>query len=192
MQNSHPRMIGATALVAGMCPLALMADTVANALLMGGVFLVVLLLSSFFSSLMRDLIPFAMRLPVVLLITGCLTSVLDALLSAFYPELRLTLDIYLPLLAVNCVVLTGAETYAFGHTLAQTISRCFMAGLTIWGLLLVTGAVRSFISGSMTNDNFFTVFNSAPGAFLTLGFAFALLQYFGKGGNAVPRSERVV
>jgi electron transport complex protein RnfE len=171
--------------IMGLCPLLIVTTSTFNALIMGSIFLSVLLLSGLVLMAIRRLIPQLMRLSIILLITACIATLADLLLSAFYYEWHLTLGIYIPLLAMNCLILVNAEDNALQHGLKDVVSQTLMLGLSIIGLLFMVGLIRDVMSGLIFSDNGFILFQMAPGAFLTLGLIIALFNYLNMGNAKV-------
>ena len=163
--------------VMGLCPLLLVSSTTINAMVMGCIFFAVLVLSSFLLSVMRHLIPFIMRLPIILLLIAFVATLVDLFVSAFYYEWHLALGIYIPLLSMNCLILVNAEEYGLRHGVKNAIIQSLVTGLSIWGILLLTGLTRDIMSGLLFGELDFVMIGMAPGAFLVLGFVMALLQY---------------
>jgi len=163
--------------VMGLCPLLLVSTSTLNAMVIGSIFFTVLVLSSLFLSVMRHLIPFIMRLPIILLLIAFIATLVDLLLSAFYYEWHLTLGIYIPLLSMNCLILVNAEEYGLRHDIKKSITQSLVTGLSIWGVLLLTGIIRDIMSGLLFGERNFVMIGMAPGAFLVLGFVMALIQY---------------
>ncbi len=163
--------------IMGLSPLLVVTTSTVNALAMGSIFLTVLLLSGVILTMVRHLVPQVMRLSIILLVTACITTLIDLLLTAFYYEWHLTLGIYIPLLAMNCLILTNAEENAIEHGLKEVIAQTLMLGLSIVGILFLVGLIRDVMSGLIFSDNGFILFEMAPGAFLALGLIIALINY---------------
>ena len=144
---------------------------------MGSIFMTVLLLSGVILSLIRHLIPQVMRLSIILLVTACVATFVDLLLSAFYYEWHLTLGIYIPLLSMNCLILVNAEENVLRNSLKEEIGQILALGLSVIGILFLVGLIRDIMSGLIFSDNGFIIFTMAPGAFLALGLIIALLNY---------------
>jgi len=163
--------------IMGLCPLLLVTTSTLNAVVMGSIFLIVLLLSGLILSLIRHLIPQVMRLSIILLVTACVATLVDLLLSAFYYEWHLILGIYIPLLSMNCLIMVNAEENVLRNSLKEAIGQILLLGLSIIGLLFLVGLIRDTLSGSIFSENGFAIFAMAPGAFLALGLIIALLNY---------------
>ena len=163
--------------IMGLCPLLLVSTSTLNAVVMGGVFLTVLLLSSLIISAMRQLISQAMRLPIILLVTVFIATLIDMFISTFYYEWHLVLGIYVPLLAMNCLILVNLEENVLHNDLKDIIAQTFMLGLSVIGILFLVGLVRDIMSGLIFSGGGFILFEMSPGAFLVLGFIVAVVNY---------------
>ena len=163
--------------IMGLCPLLLVTNSTLNAVVMGSIFFIVLLLSGVILSLIRHLIPQVMRLSIILLVTACVATLVDLLLSAFYYEWHLILGIYIPLLSMNCLILVYAEENVLRNGLKDAMGQALMLGVSIIGLLFLVGLIRDTLSGLIFSENGFVMFAMAPGAFLALGLIIALLNY---------------
>lgn len=163
--------------IIGLCPLLVVTTSTLNAIVMGSIFFTVLLLSSLVLSVMRHLIPYDMRLPMILLVTALIATLADSFLSVFYFGWHLTLGIYVPLLSINCLILANAEENVLRNGVKVAMGQSLITGLSIWSVLLLTGLIRDCMSGLIFAENGFVIFSLAPGAFLVLGFIMALIQY---------------
>ena len=163
--------------IMGLCPLLLVSTSTVNAVVMGGVFLTVLLLSSLIISAIRQFISQVMRLPIILLVIVFTATLVDTLISTFYYEWHLVLGIYVPLLAMNCLILVNIEENVLRNGLKDIISQTLVLGLSIIGILFLLGMIREIMSGLIFSDNGFILFEMAPGAFLVLGFIVAVVNY---------------
>jgi electron transport complex protein RnfE len=163
--------------IMGLCPLLIVTTSTLNAVVMGSIFLTVLLLSGVILSLIRHLIPQVMRLSIILLVTACVATLVELLLSAFYYEWHLALGIYIPLLSMNCLILVNAEENVLRNGLKEATGQILMLGVSIIGILFLVGLIRDTLSGLIFSDNGFILFEMVPGAFLALGLIIALLNY---------------
>ncbi len=159
--------------VMGVCPLLIVSATTLQAMVMGGVFCVLLITSSLCLSVMRRLVPHKLQLPVVLLLTAFLVNLLELLLSAFYYEWRLLLGIYIPLLAMNCLLMANTMENGLHHGLKNAL----LTGLSICCVLVMTGFIREVMSGRLFAATGLDIFVTVPGAFFALGLVVALIQF---------------
>ena len=156
-----------------------------SAAAMGGCTLAVLLCSSLLISLTRNVLPEPVRKVSGLLIIGTFTSAAGLLLQVLAPNRAQALGIYLPLIAVNCLLLTRTESIAAHHTPGYALLDALSAGVGYALALLVLGAVREALgSGSLWGVPLFggkihpALLLAAPcGGFLLLGGLSAAVQW---------------
>lgn len=166
-ENIMARDLAMTSL--GLCPLLAVADTLQGGVAMGLLCLSALVAISVIISLSRDLIPPAVRLTVIILICATVLSLLQILLQLWFYEASLHAGIYVPLVAMNCLVLTQAEECAVRQAVVPALTQAVIMGGVILLLLAVIGAVREY-SGLM-------VMQQAPGALLLLALVLAGWQW---------------
>ena len=180
----------------GMCSVLAVTTSVVNAVGMGLSVTAVLVCSNLFISLLRNFIPKQVRIAsYIIVISGFVTAV-ELIVRAFFPALDKSLGLFIPLIVVNCIILSRAEAFAsknapipslidglasgIGYTLAVTVL-AFVRELLGTGVLFASadgsGGVR--VLGSWYSPA--TIFIMPAGAFLTLGFlcvAFNCLRKF--------------
>ena len=181
----------------GFCPLLLKCATLLSGLVMGAAALFVLVSATMTLSIFRCFVPYSARLVFILIINASWVTVLDLLLQAYVYEARLHFGIYIPLLAVNAVLLVQ-EQEALKQTAAVTLKRIILTGLMISASLIILGSARELLaSGALLTDThlfpanflpeFFTpihfadsaalLFNKTAGAFICLGLFIASVNY---------------
>jgi electron transport complex protein RnfE len=96
----------------GLCTSLAVSIRVQNGIAMGLATIFVLSLSNYIISLLKDQIPREVELPAFLVIIASFVTFTEITLKAFLPEIHGALGIYLPLIAVNCIVLARAQSYA--------------------------------------------------------------------------------
>ncbi len=170
--------------VLGLCPTLAITKSVENALGMGIAILFVLVFSNLIISLIRNIVPNEIRIPMFIVVIATLVTLVDMLMAAFLPTLHESLGIFIPLIVVNCIILGRAEAYAsknkpldsiidgagmaIGYTLVLIIIsliREFLASgtITIWGDLHLT------VNPEKSAQVFTSFFVSPAGAFIILG-----------------------
>lgn len=176
----------------GLCPTLAITTKLENALGMGIAVLFVLTMSNLFISLLRNIIPNEIRIPVYIVIIASFVTIVDMVMKAFLPDLHGALGIFIPLIVVNCIILGRAEAFAssnkpldsivdaVGNAIGYTLVLALISGvreflgtgtLTIWGKLAID---FSKIFGSKEPFAVFTKFFVSPaGAYIVLGFIFA-------------------
>ena len=78
----------------GMCPTLAVTKTVESALGMGMCILFVLLFSNLFISLLKNIIPNEIRIPVYIVIIASLVTIVEMVLNAFLPALYSQLGVF--------------------------------------------------------------------------------------------------
>ena len=91
-------------LMLGMCPTLAVTTSAINGLGMGLTTMVVLALSNLFISLLRNIIPDKVRIPGFIVIIASFLTMMQLLLQAYIPSIYQALNIYIPLIVVNCII----------------------------------------------------------------------------------------
>ena len=163
-------------LMLGMCPTLAVTTSAINGLGMGLTTLVVLALSNLFISLLRNIIPNKVRIPAYIVIIASFVTMMQLLLQAYIPSIYKALNIYIPLIVVNCIILGRAESYASKNGLLLSLFDGIGMGLGFTVALTIIGAVRELLgAGAVFGVHIMPsayepirIFTSAPGAFLVL------------------------
>jgi len=171
-------------LVLGMCPTLAVSTSVENALGMGISVSFVLMCSNFLISLLKSCIPDKIRIPCFIVIIASFTTVIEFMINAFVPELQKSLGIFIPLIAVNCVIFARAESFAYKNNMIRSIFDGLGMGLGFTGALVIVGAIREIlgegtilgVSVMPTSYQPMLIAILAPGAFITLGLLLAALN----------------
>jgi len=96
----------------GMCPTLAVSNTALNALTMSLATASVLLASAIVISSLRGIIPQQVRLACFVLVIATFVTVTDLLIEAFALDLHRALGAFLPLIVVNCMILSRIEAMA--------------------------------------------------------------------------------
>ena len=171
-------------LVLGICPTLAVTTSVQNALGMGVAVLFVLVCSNMLISLLKSCIPDKIRIPCFIVIIASFTTIIEFLIDAFMPGLHKSLGIFIPLIAVNCIIFARAESFAYKNNIIRSIFDGLGMGLGFTGALVIMGTVRevlgegTFLGISILPDSYqpMLVAILAPGAFITLGLLLAFLN----------------
>ncbi len=169
-------------LLLGMCPTLGVTTSAINGLGMGLATTFVLVMSNLVISLVKNLVPDKVRIPVFIVIIASFVTIVDLALAAYVPSLHAQLGLFIPLIVVNCIVLGRAEAFASKNNIGSSIIDGFGMGLGFAFALTLLGAVREMLgSGSIFGQKFLAgdgmlVFVLAPGAFLALGYLIALMN----------------
>ena len=160
----------------GMCPTLGVTTSAANGLGMGVATLLVLILSNFAISAVKNLIPDMVRIPCYIVIIASFVTVAEMLMAAYLPALHSRLGIFIPLIVVNCIILGRAEAFASKNGIWQSILDAVGMGIGFTGALTLLGIVREILgTGSVFGWKFVAedfdtmmLFIMPPGAFLAL------------------------
>lgn len=169
----------------GLCPTLAVTTNGVNGAGMGIATTLVLIFSNSVISAVARFIPKNVRIPSYIIIIACFVTIVDQVMKANFYSLHKVLGIFIPLIVVNCIVLGRAEAYASKNNVFYSALDGLSAGLGFTFALVILGVVRELF-GAGTIFNFSVVssgFNPLiiailpPGAFLFLGFLFALKMY---------------
>ncbi|MCK5056169.1 MAG: electron transport complex subunit E [Candidatus Aminicenantes bacterium] len=171
-------------LLLGMCPTLAVTGSAMNGLGMGLASTAVLLGSNMVISLIKNLIPDKVRIPVFIVIIASFVTIIDLIMAAYTPDLHEELGIFIPLIVVNCVILGRAEAFASKNSFLASLVDGFVMGLGFTFALTLLGSVREILgAGSLFNWKFVSedattilLFILQPGAFIALGFLIAFVN----------------
>lgn len=170
-------------LLLGMCPTLATTTSAQNGLLMGLATMFVLVCANVAVSLIKNLTPDKVRIPVFVVVIASFVTILQMMLAAWLPSVNASLGLYIPLIVVNCVILGRAEAFACKHTPFESlldgvgIGLGFTLGLTLLGMAReVLGAGTVFGLHLFPETMGMLVFILPPGAFITLGYLIAIIN----------------
>jgi len=179
-------------LVLGLCPTLAVTVSVDNAIGMSAGVIFVLLGSNIIISLIRNITPNMVRIPVFIVVIATFVTILSLVFEAYIPPLYESLGIYLPLIVVNCIILGRAEAFAQKSPVLYSIADALGigAGFTISILIVsllreILGTGKLSIFGStlfsipVLSESPLALFIMPPGAFLVLGLLLALFRWLG-------------
>ncbi len=174
-------------LLLGMCPTLATTTSGKNGLMMGLATTFVLICSNLVISLLKKLIPDAVRIPAFIVVIAGFVTVLQLLIQAFLPDLNNSLGIFIPLIVVNCIVLGRAESVASKQNPVLSMLDGVSIGLGFSMSLTILGSVREFIGSGKVFEHLIypdsygaLVFILPPGAFMVLGCLIALFNVITK------------
>ena len=175
-----------------LCPVLAVTNTLDNAIGMSGAFALVIIASNLIISLMRKMIPDIVRIPVFVIIIATFVSIVEMLFQAYIPAVYSALGIYLSLLAVNCLILGRAESFAsknrvpdsLADALGMSVGFCLaLILISFFRELLGQGSITIFGNELFTlpllGDNPISVFSRSIGAFLVMGLLVAFFKWIG-------------
>ncbi|HDN26871.1 MAG TPA: electron transport complex subunit E [Thioploca sp.] len=179
----------------GLCPLLAVTGTLVNGLGLGIATTLILMASNVTVSLIRNIVPSEIRLPVFVLVIASFVTAVEMIIKAFYYDLYLALGIFIPLIVTNCSVIGRAEAFASKQPVDRAFLDGLMMGLGFTFALVMLGGLRELLGrgtlfaqaelmfGQAAQWMTITVFEDyrgfllailPPGAFFGLGLLIAL------------------
>ena len=175
----------------GLCPALAVTTTAINSLGMGIATMAVLLAANLVISLIKDIIPQKIRIPCYIVIIATFVTLVDMFLEAFIPDLHAALDIFVPLIVTNCLILGRAEAFASKNKVSFALADALGMGIGFTLALFSLGIVREILgNGSIFGwpviHEIFAYFGAdfepvlifvqPAGAYFTLGVLLALMN----------------
>jgi len=135
--------------ILGVCSALAVTTKMETAFVMTIAVMVVTAFSSFFISLVRNVIPNSVRIIVQMAIIASLVIVVDQVLKAVAFQLSKELSVFVGLIITNCIVMGRAEAYAMKNKPLPSFLDGIGNGLGYGAILLAVATVRE-IFGSGT------------------------------------------
>jgi len=182
-------------LVLGLCPTLAVSTQAENAIGMGLATTFVLLGSNIVISLLRKIIPDKVRIPCYIVLIASFTVLAKMAIEAYAYTLYQSLGIFLPLIAVNCIIFARAEMFANRNNAFDSILDALGSGAGFTLALLAIASIRE-IFGNGTwfgialpwlSENTTMIFTLAPGGFIVFACLLALVNKISK--NQAVRKE---
>jgi len=171
-------------LVLGLCPALAVSTQAENAIGMGLATTFVLFGSNLVISLLRNIIPARIRIPCYIVLIASFTVLAKMAIEAYAYPLYQSLGIFLPLIAVNCIIFARAEMFASKNNVVDSIVDAIGSGVGFTLALLAIASVREILgSGTwfgislpwLSNNNIM-IFTLAPGGFIVFACLLALVN----------------
>jgi len=170
-------------MVLGLCPSLAVTSSVINGIGMGLATTFVMLCSNIMISALRKIIPNQVRIPAYIVMIATFTSMVDLMIQAYVPALAVSLGLFIPLIAVNCIVFARVESFAGKNGVFDSFLDGLGMGLGFTFALFIIGSFREILgSGSLFDYKFMEnseilIFVLAPGAFFIMGFIIAAVRF---------------
>jgi electron transport complex protein RnfE len=185
-------------LLLGLCPALAVSTNAFNAIGLGVSTIFVLLCSNILISLLRKVIPDKVRIPSYIVVIAGFVALTQMIVEAYAFELHSALGIFLPLIAVNCVIFARAEIFASKNTVFNSIIDALGMGLgfTIALFLIATlreslgegtltlmalGDLQLSLSLPLLSQFNIPIMTLAPGGFVALASLIAVINKITKG-----------
>ena len=136
-------------LMLGMCPTLAVTTSATNGFGMGVSTMAVLVFSNLLISLLRKIIPDAVRLPAFIVVVASLVTIVEMITQAYMPALYESLGLYIPLIVVNCI----------------GFLREFIGSGAAFGIQILPESYPGI-----------GIFTNAPGAFMVMAFVVAVMN----------------
>lgn len=171
-------------LMLGMCPTLAVTTSATNGFGMGVSTMAVLVCANLLISLLRKIIPDAVRLPAFIVVVASLVTVVEMITQAYLPALYSSLGLYIPLIVVNCIILGRAEAFASKNDPISSIFDGIGMGLGFTMALVIIGFIREFIGAGtafgiqILPESYpgIGLLTKAPGAFLVMAVVVAFMN----------------
>ena len=170
-------------LMLGMCPTLATTTSAINGLSMGLATMTVLICTNFVISLIKNLTPDKVRIPVFIVVIAAFVTLLQMLIKAYLPDVDKALGLFIPLIVVNCIILGRAEAFAAKNSPLASLCDGIGIGLGFTLALTLLGIIRELLgAGSIFGFTLLPetlnvlLFILPPGAFITLGFLIAIVN----------------
>lgn len=178
--KSNPSLV----LMLGMCPTLAVTTSASNGFGMGVSTMAVLIASNLLISLLRKIIPDAVRLPAYIVVAASLVTVVEMVTQAYLPDLYESLGLYIPLIVVNCIILGRAEAFASKNDPIPAVFDGIGMGLGFTLALMLIGSFRELLGvgtvfGIQIMPQIYQpigIFVKAPGAFLVIAMIIAVMN----------------
>jgi electron transport complex protein RnfE len=171
-------------LVLGMCPTLAVTTQAVNGLGMGLATTTVLIGSNLVVSLLRNIIPARVRIPIFIVIIASFVTIVEFLLHGFFYDLYKQLGLFIPLIVVNCIILGRAEAFASKNPILPSIFDAIGMGFGFTLSLIILGGIREILGNgtlfglSLFGEGYvpFLLMILPPGAFLALAVLLGLMN----------------
>ena len=129
-------------MAAGICPAVAVTESASSGLLLGCGTLLVLLLSSLPVTLMKSIIPEKAACASHIIIIAAITAVIQMIFSSWFPQVTEEVGIFIPLIAVNCIVIENVNGFARNNPVLPTLFNGLGTGTGFLLVLLLMGIIR--------------------------------------------------
>lgn len=194
----------------GICSTLAITTSVNNGLGMGVAVICVLIMSNVIISLVRNITPEEIRIPVYIVIIATLVKIIQMLIEAYAPALNTSLGVFIPLIVVNCIILGRAEAFASKHGVLDSALDGLGMGLGYTLAVTSMSLIREVLSTGVINlvnpfdetqvlfnirilpdDYVISMFSSPVGAFVTFAILAALVSVYKNHANQKVAAKEV-
>jgi len=169
----------------GMCPTLAVTNAMKPALTMAAATAFVLICANIIISLIRGLLKPHLRILVFTLTIATFVTVADRLLAAYMYDMSKQLGPYVPLIIVNCIIISRCEICASKQSMGVAAADAVGMSLGFALALASIATVREILgSGTWFGTNILSsgwpgwgIMVLPPGAFLTLGLLLGIAEW---------------
>jgi len=130
----------------GMCPALAVTSTLETAIGMGLLVIFVLTASNIVISLIKNLVPKEVKIPVFIVVIATFVTIVRMLTQAYASALYDSLGIFIPLIVVNCLILGRAEAFASKNKLIDSAIDGIGMAMGFMGALMLIGVSRELLA----------------------------------------------
>ena len=180
----------------GMCSTLAVTTTLEAAIGMGILFTLTLIGSNLLISLLRNIIPSSVKIPCYIVIIATFVTIIKMLCEAYLPALYSSLNVFISLIVVNCIILGRAEAFASKNGPVASILDGIGTGIGYTIALLIIAVIRELLGTGgfafgvyfplpkeihfvlIPSDYVISIFAQPAGGFLTLGVVLAVMAFY--------------
>lgn len=168
--------------VLGICSSLAVTSNLKTTMVMALAVTVVLGLSNFSLSIIRNYIPSSIRIIVEMTIIASLVIIADQFIKAYFFEISKQLSVFVGLIITNCILMGRAEAFAIKNPPFQSLLDGLGNGAGYGLVLIVVGTIRELVGAGKllgiqvlplaTDGGWYTpngLFLLAPSAFFLIG-----------------------
>ncbi|WP_394244655.1 electron transport complex subunit E [Vibrio astriarenae] len=128
-----------------LCPLLAVTNGATNGLGLGLATTAVMVGANLLTSLMKNMVSYAIRIPLNILVIALLVTMTDLILNAFLPSLHEVLGLFIPLIVTNCAILGRVESFSTRNNPVMSVLDGLAMGIGFTWVLVVLGGVREVL-----------------------------------------------
>ena len=131
--------------VIGICSALAVTNNASNSLVMGFALIFTTGLSSFVTSVLKDITPNHIRMVMQVFVISFFVIIVDLFLKAYMPEMSETLGPYVGLIITNCIIMGRAEGFAMSNPPLASLIDGAAAGAGYTLVLLAVAIIRELL-----------------------------------------------
>jgi Predicted NADH:ubiquinone oxidoreductase, subunit RnfE len=186
-------------LVLGVCPVLILTNTLESGIIASLSFFIIFFLSSITMSIIKKAVPEKQKISLSLIVMANYTVLFGILLSYISKDIYEMLGIYLPLLAVNYLIVHRIINISLKESFGKNIKEIFKTGISFVLIMITVSIIREVIGTGMITvmdklssltgykaiykiyemENILpmNIFKNPAGALLTLAFIVVIINY---------------